>query len=265
MPDAGCIQSGVTSMEFVGQDRPYAVHVPRAWDGAGRLPVVYLFHGLGGQADVMMAYTGLAQVADERGFAIIAPQAVGPRSSWDYRSTGGSSDLAFVEALAETIGALDCIDEDRQFATGFSNGSAFVFAMACAGDLPFRSHAGVAAAFYDVSCVDAPPAPIVYLHGTADDVVPFMGGPTPIEPVEPVESTMAAWARHGGCDAVPEVSMLGEDVEHVVWQACEADLEAYYVRDGGHVWPGAAALPFGRTTSTIRASTILADFFGLRP
>lgn len=263
--DGFCSGTGIRNLEFAGEDRGYLVHGPRGWDGETPLPVVYLFHGLGGQADVNAAYTGLADVADDRGFVLVAPQATGERRGWDYRSDAPDGDLAFVAALVDTVGAQDCIDGERQFAAGLSNGSALVFAMACSGELPLRGYAGVAAAFYDPSCEDAPPAPIVYFHGTADAVVPFDGGPTPIEPVEPVPTSMAGWAAHDGCSGEPEVSRLGTDVDHLVWQGCDAPLEAYYVEDGGHVWPGAAAYePLGYTTATIDAGTVMADFFGLQ-
>ncbi len=262
--DGFCSGTGIRTFDFDGTDRPYFVHGPRGWDGETDLPVVYLFHGLGGQADVNAAYTGLAEVADDRGFVLVAPQAVGEGLSWDYRSDAPDGDVAFVEALASMVGAQDCVDPERQFATGLSNGSALVFALACSGTSTMQGYAGVAAAFYDTSCDASPPAPIVYFHGTGDEVVPFDGGPTPIEPVEPVPTTMAGWAQHDGCGPDPDVTPMGDDVEHLVWQGCDEPLEAYYIDGGGHVWPGAP--PFdalGPTTTTVSASVVMADFFGL--
>lgn len=261
-----CTGTEVRTLSTAAGDRPYLVRGPSGWDGSTALPVVYLFHGLGGQADTTLAYTGLAEVADERGFLVVAPQATGEGNSWDYRSTTAQegSDLAGLRELMTAVGDQDCVDADRQFATGLSNGSALVLAMACSGDFPLRGYAGVAAAFYDSSCVDAPPAPIAYFHGTADEVVPFGGGPTPIEPTEPVETSMAGWARHNSCAPEPTVAGVGADVERRVWQDCDADLVAYYVDGGGHTWPGAEPLPFlGGTTGTISASQEMADFFGL--
>ncbi|MGJ9413542.1 alpha/beta hydrolase family esterase [Aeromicrobium sp. CF4.19] len=250
-----------------GTERMHLAHVPRDVGSGERLPVVYFFHGLGGQADTALAYTELAERADEHGFIVIAPQAIQSGSSWDYRSSidDPTSDLAYVRELMDAVAGQDCVDPDRQYASGLSNGSAMTFALACSGELPLRGYAGVAAAFYDESCDDAPPASILYFHGTADPVVPFNGGPTPIEPVRPAPETLIRWAEHAGCESVADEQAVGNDVELYEWPGCaDHPVEAYVILEGGHTWPGAGDIPgIGAVTDTVDASDLIVDFFGL--
>ncbi len=268
-PEVGdpCEGQSWQSMEYEGDRRRHLVKAPASRDGDQRFPVIYFFHGLGGQADTTLAYSRIAERADELGYMVVAPQAIGSGSQWDYRTSADEpgSDLAYARELMGEVADLDCVDPDRQYAAGLSNGSILVFAMACSGEFPVKAYGGVAAAFYDSMCDAAPPASIVYFHGTADPVVPFDGGETPLEPVEPVSETLEGWAAHNGCGPVARTTEEGEDVEHLVWPSCGAHpLQAYLVEDGGHTWPGAPEIPsLGETTQTVDAAEVMLEFFGI--
>jgi polyhydroxybutyrate depolymerase len=150
-----------------------------------------------------------------------------------------------------------------------SNGSAVVFAMACRGVYPFRAYGGVAATFYDqAACGDAPPTSFIYFHGTGDEVVPYQGGETPIFPVRAVQRVLGDWAGHDGCAREPRRQDVASDVVRETWRGCSkgSRLQAYVIDDGGHTWPGAGfEVPvLGKTTSSIDATRLMADFFGLK-
>ncbi len=250
--------------------RQYVVHVPPGYDGRTPLPVVYLFHGLGSSAVEVAAYSGFPSAADEHDFILVVPQATGSPSTWDVLTppTTPGSDAAFWLEITRTLGDDFCVDVDRQYATGMSNGSAVVFALACSDAYPFRAFAGVAATFYDQgACGDTPPRSILYFHGTGDEVVPFEGGDTPLFPVRAVGAVMADWARHDGCERTPRTRDVASDVERETWRACAdgSRLEAYVIDGGGHTWPGAEieVPPLGRTTKSIDATELIVDFFGL--
>jgi polyhydroxybutyrate depolymerase len=251
--------------------RQYVVHVPQGYDGRTPLPVVYLFHGKGSSAVEVSAYSAFPNAADEHDFILVAPQATGNPSTWDVLTppTTPGSDAAFWVDLTRTLGDEFCIDPDQQYATGMSNGSAVVFAMACSQqDYPFRAYAGVAATFYDQDgCGAAPPRSILYFHGTGDEVVPYDGGATPLFPVRAVPAVMADWAQHDGCDATPSTRDVASDVQRETWRGCDdgTRLEAYTIDGGGHTWPGAdIEVPvLGRTTTSIDATDLIVDFFGL--
>lgn len=247
----------------------YLVHVPPNYDASTPLPVVYLFHGLAGEAALNLAYTEFQDAANEDEFVVVAPQANGSPSTWDVVTpvTTEGSDVDFALQLTQEIAKDWCVDADRQFAAGISNGSALVFAMACSGAFDMKAYGGVAAAFYEEPCTSAPPASIVYFHGTADPTVPFDGGPTPLFPVRAVPDIMDDWAEHDGCDPDPRGIPVGKDVEHTIWRGCDkgARLETYIIENGGHTWPGALfpVVTLGSTTATVSATDAMVDFFGI--
>ena len=258
---------------FDGKLRQYLLHVPPAYDGTDNTPVVFAFHGLGGSADVLVAYTGWAAKADDSNFIVVAPQGLGPVPQWDFVTPASEkgSDLAFVKELTEQIDQQACTDKERVFAAGFSNGSALTFALACSGDFDFAAYGAVAGAFYRPQCDSAPDASIIYFHGTADPIVPFNGGPTPIADVDAVPETMAGWAAHNACASKASVEAISATVDEYIWGSCEpgVSLETYVVKGGGHTWPGAEQLAtlrsLGLTTDDINATELMWQFFNEHP
>ena len=269
LPDGDSSHTGL----FDGKIRQYLLHVPPDYDGTDKTAVVFAFHGLGGTADVLVAYTGWAAKADDSNFIVVAPQGLGPIPHWDFESSASKkgSDLAFVKELTEQIGTQACVDDDRVFATGFSNGSALTFAFACSGDFDFAAYGAVAGAFYRPQCDEAPDASIIYFHGTSDPIVPFNGGPTPIADVDPVPETMAGWSAHNGCAGKAKVDVISPSVDEYVWGSCApgVDLESYVIKGGGHTWPGAEQFAtmrnFGLTTDDINSTELIWEFFTAHP
>lgn len=273
-----CGQSGVAdgtaerTLSSDGTERSYVLHVPPSVDTGRPTPVVLLFHGLDGSAAEAVRGTQMGAVADDAGFAIVAPQGLGDPTRWDYLTGAdvAGSDRAFVDDLVRDMRTQLCVDDDRVYAAGFSNGSALALALACEGDGTYAAFAGVSAPLDARRCGDAPPASILYFHGDADPVVPIDGIHSAIGTFPPAQRAMESWARHDGCDAQPQVSSVDAGT-HTVWADCaeEADLEYYEIHGGGHRWPGgspAAGTPSnGALTQEIDASRLIARFFADHP
>ena len=240
--------------------RSFLLHVPT--DFRNPSPVVFTFHGRGSNAQQQLLLTGFEQVAEEGRFLVVAPQAIGGR--WQF----GGRDAAYLRAVGA---AVPCVDPTRVYASGMSMGSAMTFALACAPERKFAAFGGVALTLYEPQCAATPPAPIIYFHGTADQVVPFRGGQPQGEDVDlpAVPVAMAEWAEHNGCTA-DTVQKAGKDVTLREWTDCDAgaDVEYYRVRGGGHTWPGTAefiadaiAPQLGKTTQSVDASRLMWEFF----
>lgn len=241
--------------------RSFLMHIPR--DFRDPSPVVFTFHGRGSNAQQQMLLTGFEQVSEEGRFIVVAPNAVNGR--WDI--LGGSD----AEYLQQVWAAVPCTDPSRVYASGMSMGSAFTFALACAPQRRFAAFGGVALTGFFKPCEQVPPAPIIYFHGTKDQVVPFRGGQPLGEDVtlQPVPAAMRKWAKHNQCKADDE-QRLGKDVLVTQWTECadNADVDYYRIARGGHTWPGAAPLiadaiepRLGKTTQTVAASRLMWDFF----
>lgn len=272
-PDAGTADCTVESdagsrahtFEVDGAERSYRVYAPDNVPEGTRLPVLYLFHPLNVGADIATAYTGFPAAGQEHGFIVIAPES-GPVLRWDFLtpSTTPGSDLAFARAVMDRAVEEHCVDESRQYVAGLSNGSAMTFAIACDGGFPVQAYAGIGAIGYAATCLGGPPVSFLYIHGTADTVVPFEGGPTPVGPTAPVVQSLASWAQHDGCEPEPERTAVEDDVERWLWECPEATIDAYVIDGGGHTWPGAVPIDgLGETTETIDATALMLDFFEL--
>lgn len=250
--------SGTRTVE-VGK-RSFIMHVPR--DLISPAPVVFNFHGRGSNADEELLYTGMTQESEGGRFILVLPEGINGR--WDLR--GG--DDAYLQKVYD---AVPCKDTSRVYASGMSMGSAMVFYLACQPDRKFAAFGGVALAVYSPRCAGAPPAPIIYFHGTSDEVVPFSGGPAggTRYVLAPVPSAMRGWAKHNAC-ADREVADRGKDVVLTRWSSCsaDADIDFYTINGGGHTWPGTDRLiasatrdTLGRTTRTVDASALMWKFF----
>lgn len=261
------VGTSVHNLEVDGTKRQFIVDVPDGFAGQ-RLPVVMVTHGLGGKASSAMAYTGFGDYGERYGFIVVAPQAMGDPARWDFLTgpeTEGS-DFAFIAALRDHVVDSWCGDDDRVFMTGFSNGSAMTFAAACRPELRFAGYGGVAAAGYmPKRCNGAPPASILYAHGTGDPVIPFGGGNSVLKQVQSAPDVMGRWAEHNECTEVGR-GRVTTDVTATIWGHCSEDtrLAFYTIDGGGHQWPGGPAIPgLGRSSGTINVTALMTRFFAL--
>jgi len=267
-----------------GQRREYQVHVPRR-DGPSRpLPVVLAFHGGGRHAEDMVWLTGLNRTADAHGFLAVYPQGSGPfrgMRTWNAGSCCAHAmrdqidDVRFVELLLDDLAQATPIDQQRIYATGFSNG-----AMLChrlAAELPHRL-AAIAPVAGSIATRDAPMVPgvsVIHFHGTDDLNVPYHGGVGPRsftknDNVSVVDS-IQMWVRLNQCDLAPTVECLptavndGTCVTRTAYQGGVegAEVALITIHGGGHTWPGGKDLGwyFGRTTRNISANELMWEFF----
>lgn len=220
--------------------RPYTVYVPPS---AGLpAPTIVSFHGRLQKATSQIS--PLRAVADANGVVIVAPQARGGK--WDFRG----SDTVFT---GRTLDTLTCDDPGRTYASGMSMGSAMTFLQACAEPRRFAAFAGVGFEIYMPKCADPQPVALLAFHGTADPIVPFMGGRTAsTATAPPAQQTMRQWARRDGCRRyVREVPV--PKVTRQTWDVCDdgTQVQFYTLHGGRHAWP----------TGRVDASALMWEFF----
>lgn len=273
--DARPLAAGTTTQTITsgGTRRTYLMHVPPSYDGSMRVPVVLMFHGLGGDPATVLAATRMAERADADGSIVVVPLGRGEPARWRFREPASdpSSDLAFVGDLVGRVQRVACTDPSRLYAAGFSNGSALTLALACDGTIPFAAYAAVSGPYWEPRCDDAPPASIIYFHGTADTTVPFGGADTVIGQLPPVNDTMSKWATSGRCPADAAFTTADEAVHHFAWRSCTGgtDVDIYAVVGGVHGWPGGGAMSPGGSSRTadspVDATALLWGFFQRHP
>jgi polyhydroxybutyrate depolymerase len=115
---------------------------------------------------------------------------------------------------------------------------------------------------------------MITFHGTADPIVPYEGGPSPV-PGPPVvfpdiRAWTASWAERNRCDADPVADALAAEVTRLEYSGCAEDAAVvlYTVQGGGHTWPGGKPLPewiVGPTNRELDATRLMWSFFSEHP
>jgi polyhydroxybutyrate depolymerase len=232
-----------------GVVRNYLLTIPASYDSIAETPLVLDFHGFGSNAVQQSVYTQLDAKGAARGFIVVTPDGIDNR--WDY--TAPSADFTFTADLVRYLDSVLCVDRDRLFTTGMSNGAAFSAAVVCQTDISLDAFASVTALV--PACANGTKVPMRAFHGTADPFVSYtIAGPF-----------TASWAARNGCDVTPVETRIEPDIQKRTFVGCDAGLSAtlYSIEGGGHTWPdGLIDLPqFGATTRTINASDLILDFF----
>ncbi len=155
-------------------ERWYFRHVPPAHDGTTPVPLVLDLHGYSEGATVHQLMSGLATFGDEHGFVTITPEGTGPMPQWDTTIDG--NDVKFVGNLLDKVEEQLCVDTNRIYVTGLSNGAFMTSAIACEFSERVAAVAPVAGVRNLDGCHFDRPVPIVAFHGTADGYVSFDGG-----------------------------------------------------------------------------------------
>jgi len=251
-----------------GVERTYVLHVPPLYDGVRAVPLVIVLHGFSLSGSFMSGYTLFGEQGDARNFISVFPNSLGEPSRWNAaKALDQADDVTFLKDLMAELETGFCLDLDRVFVTGYSNGGGMAQRLAC--EMPDRIAAiGTVAATY-VDCKAR--VPWVAFHGVADPLVPFEGGQAPPERggsvFLPARRMLSEWAGGLGCDGLGQISRPSGDVELTTYVRCTfGDGEAllYTILSGGHTWPGAYDLPVettGPTSKEIDATKTMWKFF----
>jgi polyhydroxybutyrate depolymerase len=108
------------------------------------------------------------------------------------------------------------------------------------------------------ACTPQHPVPIMEIHGTADNTVPYNGNVLFV----PVPAVVDYWVRFNGCSPTPTFTAVpntntsdGSTAERYVYSGGRngSVVEHYKIINGGHTWPG-APVNIGVTNRDISAS-----------
>ena len=69
--DYGINEYGVL---FQGLDRDYIIYVPESYQPETPSPLLFVYHGFGGNNESLMNYTGFNEIADQENFIVVYPQ-----------------------------------------------------------------------------------------------------------------------------------------------------------------------------------------------
>lgn len=227
-------------IRYGDSDRSYRYFVPK--NKEGKLPLVVAMHGGWGTGEALADQTGMDAAAERHGFAVVYPNGVW--RSWNAGSCCGRAastevdDVGFIRTLTRELGKSGCIDEDRVYGTGFSNGAMLTHRIACEAPEVFDAIAPVAGGPMIENCPDKPPMPALLMVGRQDERIPWDGG-TFDETYRPsISEQVKAMAQRNRCEA-EETKVAGNADACAQRKGCGNGALRWCVFDGvGHQWPG---------------------------
>lgn len=297
-PSSGCQKPAPASvllerqaLTIDGTERWWRMTVPKAASERKPLSLVVDFHGLLEGADIHSKMSGFSDYGEKVGFFVATPNGTGTPVHWGF---GGGADAiadrAFVKAMLADLESRYCIDTNRVYATGLSNGAMISSSLACEMSDTFAAVAPIAGVMDISACTSARVVPMMAVHGTADPILHFDGtigsipglGGAPLTTAPPASTTttapadlngpgypsnVAAWAKRNGCDPkATDTDVTKAVILRTYSCPANAEVEFYIVKGGGHSWPGsefskAIANVVGPTTFDINATELAWKFF----
>jgi polyhydroxybutyrate depolymerase len=173
-PSAGCGKPAVGTSRYErrmvsirGVAREYFLWVPRTYDPRRPYPVIFRWHGSGGNGTSGGLEIEAAAAEDA---VIVSPSGLG--GQWSLDPNG--PDVALFDTLLARLGGELCLDGKRVFSYGFSLGGFFTNLLACVRSSVVRGAAPVEGAPAGSNCGGRVAAWIV--HGTPDTAVRVASG-----------------------------------------------------------------------------------------
>jgi polyhydroxybutyrate depolymerase len=267
-----------------GRERSYIIYLPSGYNNKGNLPCIFMFHGGGADAESMFSGTSFGTIAERDKIILVSPQGIS--NSWnDGRTTEankqGVDDINFIRVLVNEVISKYPVDSKKIYATGISNGGFMCSRIGCELSDKFAAFAAVAATMGESipysSCNPTNSMPCIYIHGTADPVIPFDGGVPPFpstqSPIVSHYQVISKWVANNQCDTIPQVNSLpdiandGTTVQEKKYSGGKngSVVISYVINNGGHTWPqGQQYLPesiIGKVCMDMNASQVIWDFF----
>ncbi len=278
------------SLNHAGYERNYILYVPSGQTPSNSAPLVFNLHGGGRTAQEQLDWTDMSFVAEREGFLTAYPQAYGGYW-WGPSGNDPYDDAGFFDAMIADISSQYSVDSSRTYVTGLSHGALMTYILTAARPYTFAAAAPVAAdrpyapgttdcAPLDLPATPGRPFPLLHIHGTADQAIPYYGGPFAGWMFPPVEQVVGEYAINNGADTTPTVVDLpnisttdNSTVQVLTYgnpdsyldvdgSTREAETVLYRIVGGGHNWPD--MIPPERNPPVnrdINANELIWDFF----
>lgn len=274
------------TLQHGGMTRKYLVHVPVSYNAGTPTPLLFAFHGGGGdmrfQADE--AKYGLIGKAEREGFLAVFPNGTSPLPSGKFATWNAGNccagardkqvdDVGFVRAILATVEGQFNVDRRRVFATGMSNGGMLSHRLGCEMADTFTAIAAVAGTDGTLSCSPSRPISVLHIHAKNDDHVLFNGGAgkdafkdeSKVANFTSVPETISRWVSRNSCSPAPRSVLERSGASCQRYDGCRGgvSVQLCVTDSGGHSWPGASAVRAGKAPASqaLSANDMMWQFF----
>ena len=207
--------------EVGGETREALVYVPDAAGSQGPAPLVMSFHGFGDNMQ-NFRYTNIHETWPEA--IVVYFQGLVRRQGmlgWQVERDDMDRDLTLVDVALSALRETYDIDDNRIYATGFSNGGMFTYLLWAERPGLFAAFAPVAARLPS-SVRPTRPKPVFHVAGARDQVVRFADQQAAIE----IARTVNGSRQPGPCGDGCIVYGAGSSAPVMAW-----------IHSGAHVYP----------------------------
>jgi polyhydroxybutyrate depolymerase len=253
--------------------RMVRVHVPASYDPVRPTPVVFNLHGYSGDGLQQSTISKMIPVSDANGFIVLHPDGHHSPRGWNggvccgAAASSGTDDVAWLASVLDEAESKLCVDTNRVFATGLSNGGFMTHRLACEIADRIAAIAPVAGVVGITGCNPSRPVAVMHIHGDADPLIPYGGGG--VNGNESVAATIERWATKNGCTGAPAQTFQQGDATCTTRSGCNggADVVECRIAGGGHQWPGGVSIGsfLGELSNDLDASNAMWAFFAAHP
>lgn len=210
------------------------VNVPPGQPAGTPLPMVLVFHAAGSNPLAAEAQTGFSSLGNREGFIAVYPYA--GHHYWDLSSP---REYGYVRDLLDRLQDTVCVDKNRVYATGVSNGASLVSRLGCllsdrlAAIAPVAGDDGLFA-----GCTPTHPLSVLEIHGSEDTAVPYDG--TKEAGTGGVWAFLGAWDRWDSCPStLPVWRRLAHQVLYAAKAGCQNGAVVAHIKllREPHAWP----------------------------
>ena len=259
-PQTGTTTSG--SFTSGGVTRKYTYYVPAMYDGTTAVPLVFNLHGLSGTSAKQESYEDFRTIADTANFIVVHAEGLNQSPiggftllGWGSMTTvsAAAADEAFVMSLLDTMEAHYNINANKVYSTGYSQGAFMSYNLGCRYSSRFAAVASSCGSLSNANlaaCTPVHPLPIMEIHGTADNTIPYAGSSSYLH----TDSLVKHWVQFNHCNPVPTTVENLADISdsatvdmskviHYVYTGGDngSTVELYKVINGGHQVPSDVA------------------------
>lgn len=242
------------SVQSGGLTRWFRVHEPDDYDPQQATPLVLAFHGGGGNARQFADQSELHLTSDAEDFLLVFPEGSGALGgpplylleTWNagnccgYAQQNGIDDVQFTRDMVTALAAEWNVDLDHVYATGHSNGGMMAYRLGMeAPDLV--AAIGPNAAARGVDGLPALEVPVMAMHGRLDTNVPFRGGVgTGVSGTDyrSQQDSLRPFAIVNSATAMQLAEVRGQAKRYESVGTAGAPIHYWWLKDGGHSWPG---------------------------
>ncbi len=271
------------SMFIDDTKRSYLIHLPNNYNPDKKYPVLFAFHGGGGNMYHMSTNYGIVEKSNELEFIAVFPNGFSrvrneTLATWNAGKCCGLArdskidDVHFTKELVSKIKANYSVDSNKIYATGMSNGAMMSYRLACEISDTFKAIAAVAGTDNTEFCEPHKLPHILHIHARDDDNVLIEGGlgknslKKHVTDYTSLDQTINKWLRFSDLK-YSQKNVLKEPLvscDKYITQR-KQHIQVCITEDGGHSWPGLKGNFRKQPSQAINANDEMWKFFNSLP